>query len=167
MFSLYKIWPSVIQTSLTPYLPCASFNKPTSVAVKLSLIKKLSPLNFYLFLYIVLHTSWRANLIIMGLCLPLLQTFGLPTWCDRSRSSSRISICISCLTVFIIISFVFSPSNSRKPCNKNNLCKNTVLILHYPPILTVTIQRFSQVRNFLSFFSQYFSNSSNFADGNC
>ena len=106
-----------------PYLPCAAFNKPTHFAVKLSVIKKLLPFNYFLFLYTALRTSQRVILIIMGLDLPSLQTFGLPTWCARSKSFSCISISISSFIVFIIALFVFSPSDSRTPCNKKQLLR--------------------------------------------
>ena len=108
---LRKMRPLVAQTFLTPHF--SSFNKARRAAVRFSVIKKFLPFNFFSFLYDVLRTSKRADLMVMGLGLPSLLSFGLPTRCFRFRlmCSSRISISISYLTAFIITS-VFLHSNS-------------------------------------------------------
>ena len=133
-FSLGFLPNIVVQTFVTPYLPCISFNKPTCVAVKLSVIRI-----FFMFqLFIFVHCTYiMSKFDKYGPCFTFLINFWIAkTKCYIQIFPPHINISISSLTFFIIVSFLFLPSNSWKPWNnKNNFFKNTVLIvLHYSPI---------------------------------
>ena len=59
--------PSIVQTLLIPYLPCASFNKPQRVAVKISVIWKFLPFHFFYFctVYYVQHNEQIRSLWVL------------------------------------------------------------------------------------------------------
>ena len=154
MFFLYKIRPSVVQTFLTPF-----------VAIKHSLIKTFFSFWFlFIFAHCTIHiiTSTLNNygpwFTLLSGCqhdvcdpdLPLVYWYSFALW--QFLLFHHLYFCLLIL---------------KHHVTTYNFYKNAVLIhLHYPTILSLTIQLCSKVQKFLSFFARSFSKSSYFAESN-
>ena len=101
--TLYKIFPSTIHTFRKPYSSLAAFNLRIRNFVKLSVMERFLPFNFFLLLKTLHLSEHLAKLTIMGQ--HLFSDFASIWWVWSIAFTSR-SISISDLIVWITTSSV-------------------------------------------------------------